>query len=397
MHAENLSRIGLATRTVCLMIAALGMLSCDTGADSGSVQDIVLTNGLLIDGTGAGPTRGTVVVIRGGRIAQVGSEGEVEIPSGALLIDLDGRTILPGFFNAHVHRGLDREKLKAWAWAGVTTVRDLGGPSSFALRDEYAQDPTLARLVVAGPMVSVPGGYPLVPWGSPNMLPVNSPDDGRRKVRQLLTDGADIIKIAIESGESFGRPIPTLTVEEAAAIVETAHGHGTVVSAHVLVTSDLIRALAADADDIAHMVSNYLPDSVAQQVVAKGTFWEPTIELWKNVGQGLGEQAIANLRRFVAAGGAVALGTDYAGYDRPFELGMPISEMEWMLEAGMTTMQVIVAGTRNAARVCNRSHDLGTIEGEKIADVLVVEGDPLQDIRALLNVHMVIHNGVRIR
>jgi imidazolonepropionase-like amidohydrolase len=145
------------------------------------------------------------------------------------------------------------------------------------------------------------------------------------------------------------------------------------------------------------MVTDDLPDEVIQGMVASGTCWVPTLELWHNVGPEPGAVAISNLRRFVAAGGAVALGTDYAGYDRPFELGMPISEIEWMLEAGMTPMQAIVAATRNAARVCNRGGDLGTVEAGRIADLLVIEGDPLQDIRALLDVRMVIHNGVKIR
>jgi len=106
---------------------------------------------------------------------------------------------------------------------------------------------------------------------------------------------------------------------------------------------------------------------------------------------------IDNLRRYAAAGGQVALGTDYAGYTTPFQLGMPIKEMEWMLEAGMLPMQVIVAGTENAALVCNMGKDLGTLAVGKIADVLVVGGDPLQDIHALSDVRWVIHNGIVIR
>jgi imidazolonepropionase-like amidohydrolase len=104
-----------------------------------------------------------------------------------------------------------------------------------------------------------------------------------------------------------------------------------------------------------------------------------------------------NLKRFVAGGGQVALGTDYAGYSMPFELGMPITEIELMHQAGMTPMQIIVAATKNAAHVSNRDRDLGTLEVGKIADVLIVNGDPLQDLHALLDVRLVVKDGVIIR
>ena len=211
-----------------------------------------------------------------------------------------------------------------------------------------------------------------------------------------MDDGADVVKIALESGSAFGLKIPVLSKEEAAEIVQVAHQRGTRVSAHVLASDDLPRVLEAGVDDIAHMVSDPLSDEYISRIVQAGIYWVPTIELWMNVGSG-GQQAVKNLRRFVAAGGKVALGTDYAGYNAEFDLGMPIRELEWMLEAGMSIQQAIVAGTRNAAYVCNLGHELGTLEVGKIADVLVVNGDPLLDIHALLNVRMVIHSGEVIR
>ena len=93
----------------------------------------------------------------------------------------------------------------------------------------------------------------------------------------------------------------------------------------------------------------------------------------------------------------VVLGTDYDGYAADFEMGMPLLEMELMLQAGMTPMQIIVAGTKNAAVVCNRGDDLGTLEAGKIADIVVMQGDPLTDIHALDEIALVIRNGVIIR
>ncbi|MCG7853938.1 MAG: amidohydrolase family protein, partial [Methanosarcinaceae archaeon] len=341
--------------TLCLrrFVAAFFLTLVACGASDKTTEHTNITgtfaivNCVLIDGTGCAPVLDAVLVVKEGRILAAGARSSTTVPEAAQIVDVAGATVLPGFINAHVHSGFSEANLKAWARSGVTTVRDLCGPRAFALRDEWSTDPQCARLVAAGPMVSVPNGYPTVPWGSSCMLPVNSADDARLKVGALLDDGADIIKLAIESGASFNLVIPSLTSEEASAAVQVAHERGTHVSAHVLVSYDLGRALNLDVDDIAHMVVDELPDSLIAKMIQAQVFWVPTIELWQNVGNGLGDKAIHNLRRFVQAGGKVVLGTDYDGYDKPFQLGMPLHEMVWMLDAGMTPMQVIVAGTKN--------------------------------------------------
>jgi imidazolonepropionase-like amidohydrolase len=363
-----------------------------------SDEVLTLVNGTLIDGTGADPLPDAALVIQEGHITAVGPRADISLPDDANIIDVQGATILPGFINAHVHLGFDEKKLEAWAQGGVTTVRDLGAhPSAdlFSRRDALVMDNRFARLVAAGPIVTVPEGYPMVPWGFEG-LPVTSPEDAASKSYGLLDDGADLIKIAVESGYIFRAKIPALSAEEAAAIVSVAHERGTVVSAHVTASQDLWRALDAGVDDIAHMVTNPLYDDLIEQMLEKDVYWVPTLELWKNVGYG-DRRAIANLAKFVEAGGKVALGTDYAGYDAEFDLGMPVTEIELMQKAGMTPMQIISAGTQNAAHVCNLDHELGTLEAGKIADVLVVDGDPLGDIHALAKVRMVIHNGSVIR
>jgi imidazolonepropionase-like amidohydrolase len=363
-----------------------------------SDQALALVNGTLIDGCGADPLPNAVLVIQAGRILAVGPASEVEVPADAKVIDVQGATILPGFINAHVHQGFDGQTLAAWAQGGVTTVRDLGAyPADdlFERRDVLLKDNRNARLVAAGPMVTVPDGYPIVPWGF-GALTVISPEDATSKIDQLLDAGADVIKIALDSGAIFNTDIPVLSGEEAAAIVEVAHRRGTRVSAHVTTTGDLRRALDAGVDDMAHMVTDFLPDHRIQGLLDGDVYWVPTLELWRRVGH-FERRAVANLGRFVEAGGQVALGTDYAGYNAVFDLGMPMTEIELMQEAGMTPMQIIVAGTQNAAHVCNLEHELGTLEAGKIADVLIVNGDPLQDTRALTDVRLVIHNGVVIR
>jgi imidazolonepropionase-like amidohydrolase len=366
------------------------------GLEVGFNGTLALINGILIDGTGADPVFDGAIVIQNGRIAAVGACSEVNIPDDAKIIDVKGAAVLPGFINAHVHNGYSTYNLEVWAHEGVTTVRDLGANPQeplFLLRDSVLEENTYARLVAAGPLVTVPHGYPIVPFGSKSGLTVTSPEDARLKVEELLDDGADVIKVAVERGRIFGREIPTLSPEELAALVEATHQRGTVVSAHVTSSEDLRRALDGGVDDIAHMVVDYVADDLIERMVTTNCYWVPTLELWKGVDSSFGTTAVENLRRFVNAGGNVALGTDYGGYTIRFDLGMPIREIEWMLEAGMTPMQVLVAGTRNAAHVCNLESVLGTLEVGKIADVLVVDGNPLENIHVLTMRLIVIHNG----
>jgi imidazolonepropionase-like amidohydrolase len=143
-----------------------------------------------------------------------------------------------------------------------------------------------------------------------------------------------------------------------------------------------------------------LPDALIEQVVSAGVTWIPTLELWDGVSRAQGidldRRAIGNLGRYVAAGGNVALGTDYAGYTTPFQLGTPIREVELMLEAGMSPLQILVAATQNAARACNLESEIGTLEPGKRADILVVEGDPLQDVQAVTQIRWVLRDGVVI-
>ncbi len=400
-HNQVTRSRGISRRDFLKLAAAAGLLAgCRPAQQLTGAPTLVLVNGTLVDGTGAEPIADAVLMIQETRIVAVGPRANVTIPSGVQTIDVQGATILPGFINAHVHGAYVENTLKAWAQEGVTTVRDLATDdgardSRFAFRNETLDHPERARLVAVGPMVTTPGGYPTAPWGL-DSLTVTSSEDAREKVTQLLDDGADIIKIPLESGVIFGQALPMLSPEEASSIVQVTHKRGTVVSVHVSVSRDLELALDAGVDDIAHMVTDELPDKLIQRMVEDNVYWVPTIELWKGVG--LGDLVVDNLRRFVEAGGNVALGTDYAGAPNvDFDLGMPIHEIEWMQEAGMTPMQIIVAGTRNAAHVCNLEDELGTLEVAKLADVLVVDGDPFEDIHALTNVRIVLHNGVIIR
>jgi imidazolonepropionase-like amidohydrolase len=326
----------------------------------------------------------------------------VRIPANARIIDVQQATVLPGFFNTHVHDAFSEINLRVWAQAGVTTVRDMafgGGQLWWPLtfRDEHAALPEFSRIISVGPMISSPGGYPVAVWGGV-AYSAASPEEARQRTTEVIDHGGDLIKTTLESGlVMLGRAsLPMFNEQEAKAIIDVAHHRGVPVTVHVTAGADLAKAVDYGFDEIAHMVADTLQDDrLIARMVARDIYWVPTLELWSNYG--LAQVAIANLRRFVSAGGKVALGTDFSGAPKPFQAGMPILEMELMQQAGMTPMQIIVAATKNAAHVCNRDHFLGTLESGKTADILVVDGDPLQDIHNLRNVRLVVHNGTVIR
>lgn len=354
---------------------------------------IAITNGILIDGTGDESIPDAIIIIQDKYIHAVGTATSLTLPNGIDTININGSFILPGFMNTHIHGGYLESNLKEWMKSGITSVRDLGNfenspEQAFSIRDKLLNNYRNARLIAAGPIVTTIGGY--------GNYSVNSPADAEKKINGLIDAGADLIKIAIEDNLQ-GRTWPMLSEDEIKTIVETAHNRNKRVSAHITRAKHLDMAIKAGVDDVNHMIINDLPDSLITQMIEKDIYWVPTLELWNGVSEyhSLNWNIIArnNLRLFVQAGGKVALGTDYNGYITHFELGMPLVEMNLMQEAGMTPMQIIIAGTKHAAHVCDLENELGTIEPNKIADLIIVNGNPLEDLNVLSNIKMVIHNG----
>jgi imidazolonepropionase-like amidohydrolase len=389
-------------RLVCIILIACPLIAffaaCDksqnpTPENNDGDGPTAIGNAILIDGTGSGPIPNAVILIQDEYIQSVGTASSIDIPAGAKIVDVGGSYILPGFMNTHVHSAYDESSLREWAQSGITTVRDLGifahSPAeAFSIRNDLLQDNKNARLVAAGPLVTTVDGY--------GNYAVSSPSDAEWKVNLLIDAGADLIKIAIED-DLQGRTWPMLSEDEIEKIVQTAHGRGKPVSAHISRSRHIEMAIDAEVDDLAHMAVDFVPDSLFADMIEKDIYWVPTLELWDGVRElhGLNWDAIAkdNLGRFVQAGGKVALGTDYDGYIFQFELGMPMLEIQLMQEAGMASMQIIMAATIHAAHVCNLENELGTVEPGKIADLLIVNDNPLDDLESLLDVHMVIHNG----
>jgi imidazolonepropionase-like amidohydrolase len=171
------------------------------------IFDLVLRGATLIDGTGAPPQPDTAVAIRDGRIAWTGRSADLVAAPGTPERELAGATVLPGIINAHAHTyELAVDELRAWTHAGVTTLRDLGGPRDVILQrgNELAasDDPLLPRLLVAGPILTVPGGYPIsIDGPDDRSLAVSDAQAAVEQTNRLLDQGAAVIKIAV-SGRS---------------------------------------------------------------------------------------------------------------------------------------------------------------------------------------------------
>ncbi|NIO28592.1 MAG: amidohydrolase family protein [Candidatus Latescibacteria bacterium] len=395
-------------KTIALLCGIIIIILCNGGCTDpdghvilGESEDpqpcervIAIINGTLIDGTGADPQSLTTIVICDGLIEQVGLNSEIAVPDSAQIIDVEGKTVLPGFINAHVHSDFYKSTIRDFAMDGVTTLRDVGyfGPGSYEALfrncDTLNTDKKNSHIVAAGPIVTTVGGY--------GNYEVTSIDDAARGVAELIDSGADLIKITIENNLQ-GRTWPMLSQAEIDTIVETAHAKGVHVSAHISRSAHLSTAVSAGVDDLAHMTINPITTDLVNLVVENDIYWVPTLELWYGVSQmyqlNWDEIAMNNLRLFNQAGGKVAIGTDFGGYFTPFDRGIPMTEVRLMAAAGMTPMQIIVAGTKNAAHVCGLEDQIGTIEEGKIADIIVLSTNPLGDLDALMDVLAVIHKG----
>jgi imidazolonepropionase-like amidohydrolase len=368
----------LLAAALCLAAAA-----CPTEPESEPFvtgADFVLVGGTLIDGTGAAAVPDAAVVIRDDKVVFAGRRSRVTISPDADTVNVGGATILPGFIDAHVHGAYSATTL--WAWARADLI---------ALRDTAWSAPAYARLVSAGWMITAPGGY--------GRLAVSTAVEARARVNEELDQGADLIKVAVEDGTTVQNSLPVLSTEALLAAVATAHARDRLVSTHITDARFLQTVVDAGVDDAAHVTWDPVPDALFRRMIARHITLVPTLTVFEP--GGALPQGQANLRRFLQLGGTVAMGDDYGGLPASqnphFALGMPMPEILWMAEAGMTPMQIIVAATRNAAHVCGLDAELGTLEAGKTADVLVVNGDPLRDLNALLNVRLVIHRGVVIR
>ena len=372
-------------------------------------------NGRIFIGDGRVIDRGGVLV-EGERITRVG-RGDPPGPRGARTVSLEGCTLLPGFIDCHVHLCMDAaldtfdalqaapdplvalkgaEHALRTLRAGITSVRDLGGKNGVdlvlrdAVRNGVIPGP---RMQAAGRMVCMTGGT-----GWPVGRQADGPDEVRKAVREELKAGADVLKIMATGGVLTRGVDPgstQFTLEELAAGVEEAHKAGRRVASHAQGTEGVKNAIRAGVDSIEH--GFFLDEEAVEMMVRRDVSFIPTLSVYtaadRAIEAGLPRALVdeytsakadhlASVRLAREAGVRVAMGTD-AG--TAFNLhGRNLTELTHLVDLGYTAMEALRAGTGLAAGVLGREDALGTIEPGKLADLVVVEGDPLEDIGLLL-------------
>jgi imidazolonepropionase-like amidohydrolase len=346
---------------------------------------ITLRPDTLLSGPQLDPVSGATVTFDGSRIAAVGAP-----PDDADVVDLPGTTLLPGFIDAHVHIALSDPA--AVVKAGVTTARDLAwSPGQIWPLVERSQDELFEgpRLMAAGQMLTVEGGYPTKAGWAPLQTGrvVSGPDDAAQAVQEQVDAGACDVKVALN--EAVG---PTLGTDDLRAIVGAAHGLGLKVTGHVTGLGQLDKALDAGLDELAHMLmsNERIPESTIGRMVDQGMVVVPTLSCRFGSDQ---DSAVDNLKAFLRAGGRVVYGTDL-GNEGPVP-GIDPREVAAMARAGMSGNQIIASATVQSARWLGLP-DTGVIAPGARADLVAVVGDPLADPARLTNIAGVWRGGRRI-
>jgi imidazolonepropionase-like amidohydrolase len=417
---------------VLLVLAALSQATA-------SAATIAVKAKFLIDGTGSAPRKDAVVIVQDGKIFAIGTL----VPTGATLIDLGDRTLLPGFIDCHVHligrtigeganwddaavrdlpqedaiRGV-RNALRTLE-AGFTTVRNVGAEEfgDVALRNMIREGIVPGpRMLVAGHSVGITGGHCDTNGYVPGLLPADplhgvadGADEIVKAVRLQVKYGADVIKTCatggvLSEGDAVG--VQQYDDEELAVLVKEAHLTGRKVAAHAHGAEGIKAALRAGVDSIEH--GSMTDDAAIKLFKEKDAFLVPTlmaqesVEKYAKDGLLKGQRAekalhIAplarqNIAKAFAAGVKVALGTD-AGV---FTHGTNGHEFELMVSLGMKPMDAILAGTRNASQLLGLDKEVGTVEPGKIADLVAVDGDPLADMATMSRPAFVMHQGTVI-
>jgi imidazolonepropionase-like amidohydrolase len=390
----------------------------------------ILLGATLIDGTGTAPVPDAAVVIDNtGRISAVGPQSTIPVPPGAERLDVSDLTILPGLIDGHDHLashgyalsrrwGLDEPQstihlrtataLRQTLATGYTTVRDAAGLDNgfrMAIDEGFIVGPRLQlSLSIISPTGGIgdrisPSGHSCCVPPSPNVPSgvANGVHEVRNVVRTMIRAGADVIKCATTGGASsrpgHGPKDAAFNRDEMQALVDEAHTQGRRVMCHALGGAGLRLALEVGVDSIEH--GCYLDEDpeLIPMMVEKGIFFVPTLTVYvfhrevspphvRARGQALYTHHIESIQRTLAAGGKIVAGTDAGGHEH----GINAQELQYLVEAGLSPMQALQAGTLWAAECLGYERDIGTLEVGKWGDLVVVDGNPLQNITILQHV-----------
>jgi imidazolonepropionase-like amidohydrolase len=391
----------------------------------------VIRNVTLVDGTGAAPAPGHALIVEGRRISWIGPQAQLPEGSAARAIDGRGGTIMPGMINCHVHLTNDGSpdlfgqverdsvtvsalrgylNLQATLESGVTSVRDCGAANGIALALAGAVEDGLVpgpRIKAAGRVITMTGGH-----GHFIGREADGPDGVRQATRAEIKAGAHFIKAMATGGVLTPGVVPTQTAlqqDELEQVAREAHNAGRRAACHAIGNEGIKNAIRAGIDSIEH--GFYLDDEALALALDHGTVLVPTLiavnQIVNNGKTGAmpdwvvekAESESGHHRESFAAavrsGMKIAAGTD-AG--TPFNPHTYLAqELALMVDYGMRPMDAIVAATRNAAENLGLAPDVGTLEVGRLADIVVVDGDPTSDITAAGRVRFVMKDGTVAR
>jgi imidazolonepropionase-like amidohydrolase len=414
-------------------IAILTFVSLLLGGTAGAAhaKTIALVGGTVVAIDGGAPLDNATVLIEGERITQVGPAASVAIPSGAKILPMNGKWLIPGLMNMHVHLGLklpgaagdslvnetDTQEVLRMAGnarlsllSGVTTLRLVGEDhgTDFALRSAIDSGE------VMGPRIKTAGEV-IVPTGGHGSLEADGPYALAHVVREQIKSGADWIKIAISGGISDSRgsiSAAPMTDEEMSVLIEVAHRNGIRVTAHNGSNEAARQALRFGIDGFEH--GYHLNVDVLKEMKAKGVWLVPTIvvtqpgalEFYQKIGSPpwylervkiTGADHWAMLQNAIRLGVKIALGTDQFPFEPNDGTTATIAEAELYVKAGMTPLQALQSGTTRAANMLGMEADVGRIAAGKYADIDALNADPVKDIHALRTLDFVMKGGEVIR
>jgi len=403
-----------------------------------TAKAVALHCGGLFDGRGDSLRKNVFVVIEGDKIKDVAAAA----PAGADVVDLSHETCLPGLMDTHTHVLLqgditaadyDQQLLKqspeyrtilATVNArreleyGFTSIRDLETEGAGyadadvkkAISNGVIPGP---RMQVATRALDVTGAYPLQGYSPAVMVPhgvqlVDGADSARQAVREQISHGADWIKVYSDRSyrvreDGVLDDIPTFTMDELRAIVDEAHRERHKVASHAMALKGVHNSVEAGVDSIEH--GNYIAEDDLKTMASRGIYYVPTIFVGEYVAQGRAAEGATvwvkmiqihedTFRRAMKAGVKIAFGTDAGGFDWKVN---PAKEFSSMVKFGMTPAQAIRAATITAAELLGVKDSLGTVEAGKLADIVVVPGDPLSDVSVMEKVDFVMKSGVVYR
>ena len=377
--------------------------------------------GVVIDGRGEDPIRDGIVVTKGSIIQEVGKKSKVQIPKDCEVFDISGKTLMPGMIDCHCHLVVTAsvgerlftpkslailraaEMAKRALQAGFTTLRDAGGLPDVGLRQAVTMGLIEGpRLILAGPIAQTgghfdeyfPSGVELDYLGFGKCDGISEVQKGARDV---LRRGFDFIKVCTTGGIDSPADSPEYTewsMEELKAIVYEASARGKFVMAHAEGTTGIKNAIRAGIWSVEH--GSMLDEEAVQMFLDSGTYLVPTLSVFMEISQrgkefGLSEVSLAKAKRIedfhvksfkmaIESGVKIATGSD-AFVEQMH--GKNAGELELMVRYGYTPMQAILAATKSGSEVCRVDDIVGTLEPGKIADILVIDGNPLDDISVL--------------